>query len=199
MSEPETTLTADPADGDPAPDLAPHPRAIGIDVGGTGVKAAVVDLATGEVIDWQPDAPADDELRTWAWDEATRRWVAMPTLAALRAAKWEAMKAARDAAEWDGFTWDGSTFDSDTVSQGRIQGAVQLALLAAQADQPFAIDWTLADNTVRTLSGSDAVAVGLALAAHVEAAFARGRELRAEIEAAADAEALAAITWEASP
>ena len=44
-----------------------------------------VDLATGEVIDWQPDAPADDELRTWAWDEATRRWVAMPTLAALRA------------------------------------------------------------------------------------------------------------------
>jgi polyphosphate glucokinase len=29
---------------------APHPRSIGIDVGGTGVKAAVVDLATGELV-----------------------------------------------------------------------------------------------------------------------------------------------------
>ena len=39
----------DPAP-DPGPDSAPHPRAIGIDVGGTGVKAAVVDLVTGEMV-----------------------------------------------------------------------------------------------------------------------------------------------------
>jgi polyphosphate glucokinase len=32
------------------PDSAARPRAIGIDVGGTGVKAAVVDLATGEMV-----------------------------------------------------------------------------------------------------------------------------------------------------
>ena len=50
MSEPDTTpatTSPDPA----APDTASpaHRRAIGIDVGGTGVKAAVVDLATGEL------------------------------------------------------------------------------------------------------------------------------------------------------
>ena len=59
MSDPEATSTPaptpDPApapEATPAPDLAPpgHHRAIGIDVGGTGVKAAVVDLATGELV-----------------------------------------------------------------------------------------------------------------------------------------------------
>lgn len=154
-----------------------------------------VNLATGQVEEYQPAAPAADELRTWAWDEITRRWVAVPTIAALRADKWEQVKAARDAAESGGFAWDGSTFDSDLPSQSRIQGAVQLALLAAQAEQPFTIDWTLADNTVRTLSGPDAIAVGMALAAHVQAVFDHGRDLREQIDAAADAAALAGITW----
>ncbi|MDA8238339.1 MAG: ROK family protein [Chloroflexi bacterium] len=43
MSEPAAT----PPPADPA---SAHRRAIGIDVGGTGVKAAVVDLATGELV-----------------------------------------------------------------------------------------------------------------------------------------------------
>ena len=52
MGEPEATTTPgpDPAAGDPVPDSAARSRAIGIDVGGTGVKAAVVDLATGEMV-----------------------------------------------------------------------------------------------------------------------------------------------------
>lgn len=41
------------------------------------------DLVTGEVIDWQPPAPPDDTLRTWAWNGGTRRWQASPTTAAL--------------------------------------------------------------------------------------------------------------------
>jgi hypothetical protein len=41
-----------------------------------------VNIATGQVEYYQPPAPADDELRTWAWDEETRRWVAQPTLEA---------------------------------------------------------------------------------------------------------------------
>lgn len=42
-----------------------------------------VNLATGQVEDYQPPAPADDELRTWAWDESTKRWIASPTDAAV--------------------------------------------------------------------------------------------------------------------
>jgi polyphosphate glucokinase len=56
MSEPDPTQTAAPAPADaPGPpavrtDPAAGRRAIGIDVGGTGIKAAVVDLATGEMV-----------------------------------------------------------------------------------------------------------------------------------------------------
>ena len=37
-----------------------------------------------QVVDYQPPAPADDELRTWAWEKEARRWVSQPTLAALK-------------------------------------------------------------------------------------------------------------------
>lgn len=42
-----------------------------------------VNLQTGQVEDYQPPAPADDELRTWAWNADTKRWVASPTDAAV--------------------------------------------------------------------------------------------------------------------
>lgn len=42
-----------------------------------------VNLATGQVEDYQPDPPPDDELRTWAWDATIKRWVASPTDAAV--------------------------------------------------------------------------------------------------------------------
>lgn len=44
-----------------------------------------VDLESGEVVPWQPPAPADDDTRTWSWDEATERWQPVPTAAALAA------------------------------------------------------------------------------------------------------------------
>jgi polyphosphate glucokinase len=52
MSETDALPIAEPASTDPStdPPAAAHARAIGIDVGGTGVKAAVVDLVTGELV-----------------------------------------------------------------------------------------------------------------------------------------------------
>lgn len=147
------------------------------------------------VIDYQPPAPADTDMHTWAWDATARRWVSSPTLAALKAARWLYIRTQRDAAEFGGFAWDGSMFDSDSASQARIMGAVQMATLAAAQQQPFEIDWTLADNTVRTLDGADMVAVGLALGAHVAATHAAGRALRADINAATTAEQVAAVVW----
>jgi hypothetical protein len=41
-----------------------------------------VDLVTMEVVDYQPPAPDDDELRTWAWDATERRWKPAPTTTA---------------------------------------------------------------------------------------------------------------------
>lgn len=35
------------------------------------------------LVDYQPPAPADDADQTWAWDATIRRWVSVPTQAAL--------------------------------------------------------------------------------------------------------------------
>lgn len=126
------------------------------------------------------------------WD--SHAWIDPRSLADLKAEKWVAIKAARNAAEFGGFTWDGSVFDSDLISQSRIQGATQLAGLAPMT---FSLDWTLADNSVRTLNAMQMIAVGEALGAHVATQHSIGRSLRAAIEAATSAAELDAIAWPA--
>ncbi|MBT9495383.1 MAG: phage tail assembly chaperone [Paucibacter sp.] len=37
------------------------------------------------VVPYQPPAPPDDELRTWAWDQTSKRWRSTPTTAAIAA------------------------------------------------------------------------------------------------------------------
>lgn len=128
-------------------------------------------------------------------DPATQQWVDTRSLEQLKAEKWSQIKRARDAAEYGGFTWGGLAFDCDQVSAQRIGGAVTMAMIAASAGTPFAIEWTLADNTVQTLTGEEVVQVGLALGAHVASTHATARTLRLAIADVADAEALAAIAW----
>lgn len=151
------------------------------------------------VIDYQPPAPANDAMQTWAWHAGIKRWLSQPTLASLKLARWSAIKAAREAAEYSPFAWDGSSFDADSESQRRIQGAAQLAMIAAAAQQAFSIDWTLADNTVRTLSGTEMIGVGLALGTHVATQHVIARGLRAEIEDATTSQQLEAINWPNMP
>lgn len=59
-----------------------------------------VDLATGDVVDWQPPAPPDTYLATWSWDPAARRWMPQPTAEA----RWREVRAERDrklaASDW---------------------------------------------------------------------------------------------------
>ena len=59
------------------------PTGCGAVTGVTDWQAQRVDLETLEVVDWQPPAPANDELRTWSWSADVRRWVSTPTVAAL--------------------------------------------------------------------------------------------------------------------
>lgn len=132
---------------------------------------------------------------THVWDWPTKQWIDPRTLADRKEAQWAAIKAARNSLEFGGFTWDGSAFDSDQQAQARIQGGVQLATIAASQGQPFSIDWTLADNSIRTLSGADMIAVGMELAAHVQSIHATARVLRVQIEAASTIEEVDAIQW----
>lgn len=112
-----------------------------------------------------------------------------------RTYKWNELKLERSRREYSGFTWDGSTFDSDPQSQSRVQGGVQLAIMAQQANQPFSINWTLKDNSVRTLSGQDMIGVGQALAAHIQALHETSRALRQQLDNATSVQAIEAIQW----
>lgn len=108
----------------------------------------------------------------------------------VRPALWDVVKARRDVAINGGAPTPLGVVDSDEQSRSNITGAVVAAMLAQQAGQPFAVDWTMRDNSVVPLVAADVIAIGLAVVAHVDAAHANARELRGAIEAATDAAAL---------
>ena len=136
----------------------------------------------------RPDWPA-------VWSNETMTWSDERTLDEARADQRALVKAAREAAVLRGFTWEGSRFDADELSQQRIGSAVTLAMLAAQLGVPFNRDWTLFDNAIRTLSGSDMIQVGLACGQFVGEAFSTGQALQAQIEAATTVDEVKSIVW----
>lgn len=129
------------------------------------------------------------------WSGDGKEWADLRTLDDVRATQWDKVKASRDVAEYGGFTWDGSAFDSNLVSQSRIQGASQMAILAKSAGQPFLIEWTLADNSVRTLSADEMIGVGMAMGMHITAVHTAGREKRTEINNATTVEEIESVVW----
>lgn len=129
----------------------------------------------------------------WNWE--MREWMDQRSLDTLKEDKWAEVKKAREQKEFGGFVWDGSPFDSDPISQSRIQGAILGAILSAQMDLKYEQDWTLADNTRRLLNGTDVIGVGMALAGHISACHAHGREVRAQIQEAKEASDVKAAVW----
>lgn len=75
-------------------------------------------------------------------------------------------------------------FSSDAESKQNIDGASQAALMAVVGGAPFSIDWSLHDDTVVTLDGTEMMAVGQALMAHINAAHIASRVINTAIEAA---------------
>jgi len=152
-------------------------------------------LVTNQIYAYETEAIrtsfGSDQLVPISLDEVDAYINPPKSINELKLQQWETIKAARTQAEYGGFTWDGSTFDSDAISQARLTGAVQLA----QLNPALALDWTLASNTVRTLSAADLTAVGVALGVHVSTQFTKGQTLRAQIDAATTKEAVEAIVW----
>jgi hypothetical protein len=151
-------------------------------------------LALSVVVDYVPPEP-DDPDYVYSWNTGTKRWDATKTLIKEKADKRSEVRAARIADEFSTFTWDGHTFDGDAASQLRIIGATLLALQAQVDSVSFSIDWTLTDYSTVTLDGPDMLAVGGALAAYVDSLHIQFRLILADIDAAADAEAVQAIVW----
>lgn len=125
----------------------------------------------------------------------SKEWEDSLTLDDYKALKRNSINRLRSGSEFGGFTHEGHEFDSDQTSQSKIQGAVQMALLAKSSGQPFSIEWTLADNSVRALNADEMIGVGLALGEHVNSIHIKARALKDQVAAAQTKEELDAIVW----
>jgi hypothetical protein len=114
------------------------------------------------------------------------------TLEAAQARAWVRVKACRAAVETGNFEYAGGQYQCDSA---RITGATTMALMAKMAGQPFSIGWTLADNTVRTLTGDQMIAMGAAAGRYVDSVFATARSLREDIAATSTIEEANLIAW----
>lgn len=142
----------------------------------------------------RPDPPSAKHI----WDRKGGAWADPRTLEDLRSSAWERIKAARMAAETAPVTaCGGRLFQADILSQMRIQAAVQLAQLAYTGGTAaqLGIPWTLADNSVYSLSYADVIDLGLSVAQQVMAAHAKGRVLRTIIESATTRQEIDAVQW----
>ena len=138
----------------------------------------------------QPPTP------TAQWNGRRRCYEEHGTIDMQKAYAWHQLKQKRSAAVYSTFEWDGSLFDADQESQRLIGDAVLNAFIAQSMGQNFSIDWTLADNSIRTLSAADLIQVGLALAAHVNSAHKKGRAKREAIKKATNESQLRGIRWD---
>jgi hypothetical protein len=147
-----------------------------------------------------------DDRSTWRIDfkaEATpaQRAAAETVLAdydeldALRADKWAALKAARDAERDAGFVFNLKPVQSDPISRDNISGAAQAAGIAKAAGQPFAVQWTCADNSVMVLDADQAIAMFMAGVQHMQALYAKGVQLREQLGEAVTEEDIEAVSW----
>lgn len=121
---------------------------------------------------------------------------AAPSIDVLKEQAWQEVKAKRDALEQAGAPYLNKVLDSDEKSVTRITVAVQAAQAAIASNTVnFALNWTMQDNTVVTLTAAQVCGMAVALAAHSDALHKTARDLRTKIEAATSAEELAAIKW----
>ena len=120
------------------------------------------------------------------------QWVDLVTLDAAKAVAWARIKEARDAAEAGVFEFEGGLYD---LNKQNVSGAALAALMAEIAGQPFSIEWTLADNTVRVLDAATVQALGRAMVVHIDKLHGIARSLRDKVSAATTPDQAYAVTW----
>lgn len=106
---------------------------------------------------------------------------------------WAAAKAHRDQVVDGGCPTPLGVAQTDAESRLKISGAVQMAMLAQMAGQPFAINWTMKNNSAIIHNANATLQLGLTVGGHVNAAFETATGLRARIDAAQSLEDLEAI------
>lgn len=112
-----------------------------------------------------------------------------------RETAWFRIKAARDEAQGGNFTCNGDVYQTNLEL---IPGAMSLAFMAKISGGTFLKEWTLADNTRRTLDADAMIAVGVAQGEYVGSIRSIGDTLRDAIWVSTTIEELDMIVWPTS-
>ncbi len=131
----------------------------------------------------------------YVFDYALKQWIDPRSLDDVKLAQWEMIKRARATAIYTPISTSFGNFDASPSAQKSITDAVLMMQTLAAMGTPTTIDFTLADNTTATLTTAQMVQVGLLLGAQTQAAHAKGRALREQIDAATTSAAVQAINW----
>lgn len=134
--------------------------------------------------------PADYAPGRYAYDGG---FVLNEDITDARAALLTRINERRDELETAGFTYLDKPLDSDSRSVQRITTAVQAAQVAVAVGQPFALDWTCADNSTLALDAQTMLGMPVALAQHANALHQHSRSLKTLAEAAETSADLASI------
>ena len=143
---------------------------------------------------------------------ADRQSLRAPTqaeqLAQLRALKLDELVRARDVAIVSPVLWAGELWSALPEDQANLIQTVALWDVVLRADQdllaelssdgaivPTAVPWKTTDNAVHVLTFNEAVRLAAAMSLAKQTCFGIYWQLEAAVEAAASAEAIAAITW----
>lgn len=142
----------------------------------------------------RPSKPAP----TSTWNRATKAWADVRSLDERKAAKWEEMKATREAEIDAPLVTPYGIFDSYAEARSNISDAVLLAQTLSGIGQPVSINFTLADNSVVALDLAGMVTVGLMLGSKIQTTRGIATALREQILSAPSIATLESITWPAT-
>jgi hypothetical protein len=138
--------------------------------------------------------PEDFDEFTSVADPSTQSFVV--DLSRAKAELWAKAKQKREQVRYGGCTTPLGRIDTDPESQRKINGAVTMAIIAA--DQ-FQVHWTMQDNTVMPHNAQDMITAGMLAGRHDSTCHAIGQWLRGAIFAATTCEQLDAIDINAAP
>jgi hypothetical protein len=144
----------------------------------------------------RPERPSADHV----WNRLAKAWVDPRTIAELQDAKWETIKAAREAATVDPvLATPFGAIDADEKALKNIERTLSgLAALASLGQAVNTIDWTMADNSVKALTPQQLSMVTALLLQRGQKAYATARDLRETIYSnRATPESLKAVQWPA--
>ena len=157
-------------------------------------------VSQGAVVEYTPEQRATKQaMPAWSrqWDNTLMAWLDPRTLGDIKAAKWEAIKVAREEAKVAPLLdTPFGVFDADAVGMANIQGTLQgLDVAARLGNAPATVRWTLADNSYADLTVDQLSQVGVLLLMRGNEAHEKARQLREQIDAAQTSEALETISW----